>query len=119
MDRGVKSLAIASKLETIPFSNSTIGKFLGFVISFSAEEITFGFAKTSFVIAPEAPATPELTIQDLGNLRAIIDVASQRGAFRAAEMAAVGSAFNKLNDFLNAVAPQEKSNADESQQASA
>lgn len=56
--------------------------------------------------APEAPATPELTIQDLGNLRAVIDVASQRGAFRAAEMAAVGATFNKLNDFLNAVAPQ-------------
>jgi hypothetical protein len=59
--------------------------------------------------APEAqaPAAPELTIQDLGNLRAIIDVASQRGAFRAAEMAAVGTTFNKLNDFLNAVAPQQ------------
>jgi len=48
---------------------------------------------------------PELTIQDLGNLRAIIDVASQRGAFKAAELQAVGTAFNKLNDFLNSVAP--------------
>jgi hypothetical protein len=54
----------------------------------------------------QQPPTPELTIQDLGNLRAVIDVASQRGAFRAAEMAAVGATFNKLNDFLNAVAPQ-------------
>lgn len=54
----------------------------------------------------QQPAAPELTIQDLGNLRAVIDVASQRGAFRAAEMAAVGATFNKLNDFLNAVAPQ-------------
>jgi hypothetical protein len=57
--------------------------------------------------APAAPAAPELTVQDLGNLRAIIDVASQRGAFRAAEMEAVGAAFNKLNGFLNAVAPQQ------------
>lgn len=48
---------------------------------------------------------PELTVQDLGNLRAIIDVAAQRGAFRAPEMEAVGSAFNKLNNFLNAVTP--------------
>ena len=56
----------------------------------------------------QQPATPELTIQDLGNLRAVIDVASQRGAFKAAEMAAVGTAFNKLNDFLNAVAPQQQ-----------
>lgn len=63
-------------------------------------------ASTGPVEAPSAAQAPELTIQDLGNLRAIIDVASQRGAFRAAEMAAVGSAFNKLNDFLNAVAPQ-------------
>ena len=50
-------------------------------------------------------AVPELTVQDLGNLRAIIDVAAQRGAFRAPEMEAVGSAFNKLNNFLNAVTP--------------
>jgi hypothetical protein len=56
---------------------------------------------------PAQPSGPELTVQDLGNLRAIIDVASQRGAFRAAEMAAVGAAFNRLNDFLNSVAPQQ------------
>ena len=38
--------------------------------------------------AVETPA-PELTVQDLGNLRAIIDVAAQRGAFRAPEMEVV------------------------------
>jgi hypothetical protein len=54
----------------------------------------------------QAPA-PELTIADLTNLRAVIDVAAQRGAFRAAEMAAVGAAFNKLNSFLEAVYPQQ------------
>jgi hypothetical protein len=88
----------------------------------SEQQLDQGQATTTEAVggaAPQQPAQPELTIQDLGNLRAIIDVASQRGAFRAAEMAAVGSAFNKLNDFLNAVAPQEKSNADESQEASA
>lgn len=63
--------------------------------------------------AEEAVAAPELTVQDLGNLRAIIDVASQRGAFRAAEMAAVGSVFNRLNDFLNAVAPPAEQTAEE------
>lgn len=56
---------------------------------------------------PSPPSQPELTVQDLGNLRAIIDVACQRAAFRAPEMAAVGAVYNKLNDFLNAVAPQE------------
>ena len=63
--------------------------------------------------AEQAPAAPELTIQDLGNLRAVIDVASQRGAFRAAEMAAVGATFNKLNDFLNAVAPAQPAEGQE------
>jgi hypothetical protein len=48
---------------------------------------------------------PELTVQDLQNLRSIIDVSAQRGAFRAAEMSAVGSAYNKLDAFLSAVAP--------------
>lgn len=64
-------------------------------------------ATTESVGGDAAPSVqPELTVQDLGNLRAIIDVASQRGAFRAGEMAAVGTAFNKLNEFLNAVSPQ-------------
>lgn len=58
------------------------------------------------VETPELVA-PELTIQDLSNLRAIIDVAAQRGAFRAPELEAVGSSFNKLNNFLNAVAPEQ------------
>jgi hypothetical protein len=56
----------------------------------------------------QAPAAnPELTIADLTNLRSVIDVASQRGAFRAAEMSAVGAVFNKLNSFLEAVYPQQ------------
>lgn len=55
----------------------------------------------------QAPQAPELTIADLTNLRAVIDVASQRGAFRAAEMSAVGAVFNKLNSFLEAVYPQQ------------
>jgi len=48
--------------------------------------------------------SPDLTIVDLQNMRAIIDVAARRGAFGAAEMTAVGAAFNKLDAFLNAVA---------------
>lgn len=71
--------------------------------------------KTTEEAAPAetaAPANPELTVQDLGNLRAIVDVAAQRGAFRATEMEAVGAAFNKLNNFLNAVAPPAEAEAD-------
>jgi hypothetical protein len=53
----------------------------------------------------EAPATApvELTVQDLGVIRSIIDVASQRGAFKANEMEAVGKTFNKLDNFLQTV----------------
>lgn len=52
--------------------------------------------------------SPDLTIVDLQNMRAIIDVAARRGAFGAAEMTAVGAAFNNLYSFLNAVAPEKQ-----------
>jgi len=53
---------------------------------------------------PAPPATPELTLNDLAALRSILEVASQRGAFKANEFEAVGKTFNKLNTFLEAVA---------------
>ena len=52
---------------------------------------------------PTAPAQPDpmaLSIGDLKGLASIIDVASTRGAFKAAEMAGVGTLYNKLNAFL-------------------
>ena len=68
--------------------------------------------------APEAsgqPAAPageekslELTVNDLQLLRQSIEVATSRGAFKAAEMLTVGTVFNKLDTFLNAVAQQQK-----------
>jgi hypothetical protein len=51
------------------------------------------------------PAAPELTITDLINIRSVVDVAVRRGAFGANEASAVGAAFDRLNTFLNAVAP--------------
>ena len=55
---------------------------------------------------PTAPVAPaELTVTDLQNIRAIIDAASRRGAFQAAEMAGVGGVYNKLDAFLNSIAP--------------
>jgi hypothetical protein len=56
----------------------------------------------------QQPQGPDLTITDLQNIRAIIDAASRRGAFNASEMAAVGNTFNRLDAFLNAVAPAEQ-----------
>jgi hypothetical protein len=60
--------------------------------------------------APEAApqAQPELTIVDLQNLRAIFDIAASRGAFKAAEMEAIGSQYSKLSRFLDAVAPAQQ-----------
>jgi len=55
----------------------------------------------------QAAPSPELTVTDLQNIRAIIDAASRRGAFGASEMAAVGTVYNKLDSFLNAVVPQQ------------
>jgi hypothetical protein len=59
------------------------------------------------VEAEQAPAGPEFSITDLQNLRAIVDLASKRGAFAGAELTAVGQVFDRLNAFLNAVAPQQ------------
>ncbi len=56
--------------------------------------------------AQSQPA-PELTISDLSAVKTIIDVATQRGAFKAAEMEAVGKVYNKLSNFLASVTPKE------------
>jgi len=49
-------------------------------------------------------AAPDLTVNDLQALKSIIDVASQRGAFKPNEMVTVGQVYNKLEQFLGAVA---------------
>jgi hypothetical protein len=54
-----------------------------------------------------ANASPQLSIQDLQNLRAIIDLAVRRGAFGASEVSSVGQVYDRLNTFLVAVAPQD------------
>lgn len=60
--------------------------------------------------APETVDSAEvpvsLTVQDLVSIRNIIDVASQRGAFRANEFSAVGDAYNKLSTFIDAITPK-------------
>jgi hypothetical protein len=52
-----------------------------------------------------APAAPTLTVQDLANLRNIIDVASQRGTFKPAEFQVVGEAYAKLDNFIQSITP--------------
>lgn len=53
------------------------------------------------------PST-DITVQDLQNLKDIIDLASSRGAFRPKEMVPVGHVYTKLEDFLYSVANQQK-----------
>lgn len=64
-------------------------------------------------IQTEGQAAPtesnvELTLQDLKNLKDIIDVASTRGAFRPNEMTAVGQTYTKLEKFLSAASASQQ-----------
>ena len=46
---------------------------------------------------------PSVNVQDLQVLRSCIQLACTRGAYRAEEMQTVGTAFNRLNAFLQHV----------------
>ena len=74
----------------------------------SKEETKQAEAATKATAPTNAPAPDPmaLSIGDLKNLSVIIDVASTRGAFKAAEMANVGFIYNKLQSFLAKVAPE-------------
>lgn len=50
----------------------------------------------------------QLTIADLQLLARIVDLASRRGAFQAAELSQVGDAYNKLSGFLAYVESTQK-----------
>lgn len=52
------------------------------------------------------PNPNELNIQDLALARAIIELATERGAFKANELANVGGLYNKLDGFLKEVEKQ-------------
>lgn len=48
----------------------------------------------------------QITIADLNLLKNIINLASTRGAFQAGEMKDIGTVYEKLTAFLNAVVAQ-------------
>jgi hypothetical protein len=56
--------------------------------------------------APSPQPAPDLNLSDL-LVKNIIEVATSRGAFKAAELEAVGKTFNKLNTFLESVSKKE------------
>jgi len=58
-------------------------------------------------VATEAPAeVPAVTVNDLVNVYAIIDLASKRGAFQAGELSAVGNTANRVKAFVDHVQAQ-------------
>ncbi len=77
-----------------------------------AEEVTNESSQTQPASTPtpeanaQAPGT-DLNISDLVALKSIIEIASQRGAFKATELEAVGKTFNRLNNFLESVGKKE------------
>jgi hypothetical protein len=73
------------------------------------EQVATPAVDTSAPAETTAPAaqSPDLNISDLLAVRNIIEVATSRGAFKAAELEAVGKSFNKLNSFLEAVSKKE------------
>ena len=64
-------------------------------------------AEATETAAPGPESGPDLTVNDLSAIKQIIDVASQRGAFKPNEMVSVGTIYNKLEIFLNAVQAQQ------------
>ncbi len=57
--------------------------------------------------APAEKQGAELNISDLIGIKSIIEVATQRGAFKANELEAIGKAYNRLSTFLETVTKKE------------
>ncbi len=78
-----------------------------------AEEQISNEAEVEEQIAPEVPAeegqqVPEsIGLNDLQLLAQIVDLATQRGAFRGNELSQVGGLYDKLSNFLGYVAEQQ------------
>ena len=56
-----------------------------------------------------------LTLSDLKTLQQVVEVASQRGAFKAEELSAVGQIYEKLKEFLASVEPSAEGNDTENE----
>lgn len=69
--------------------------------------------------AQSAPADiPRFSLNDLKSLQEIVKVATERGAFRANELSAIGAVYDRLSGFLAAgeaaSQPQDETPADDS-----
>lgn len=70
---------------------------------------TAGAPTPSAAPGPDGAPTgnPELTVQDLGVLKTIIEVAQSRGAFKPNELEAIGKTYTKLETFLTSIQNQQ------------
>lgn len=55
---------------------------------------------------PTPEINTQITLSDLQSLKVCVEVACQRGAYRAEEMQAIGTVYNTLAKFLSAATPQ-------------
>jgi hypothetical protein len=66
-----------------------------------------------------APDQVTLTLDDLSAVLSIVDVATQRGAFRPKEFTAVGKVYEKISSFLEQVKSVSAPDADADETADA
>ncbi len=76
------------------------------------EEVDAPAAEQSERVVPDS-----ISLNDLQVLLQIVDLASQRGAFRGAELTQVGAIFDKLNAFLTFIAEQQKARDEATEEA--
>lgn len=64
--------------------------------------------------AQEAPANeaPNLSVNDLGAVASVIDLAVQRGAFKAAEAKQVGEIYERVSNFVKFIQEQQAAAAE-------
>lgn len=64
--------------------------------------------------AQQETPVESISLQDLQVLSNIVDLATQRGAFRGNELTQVGAVYDKLSTFLQQVAAAQSANNEES-----
>jgi hypothetical protein len=62
--------------------------------------------------APTAHQPEGISLSDLSILKQIVDIATQRGAFKGSELSQVGGVYDKLEGFLTYVEEQQKTAED-------
>ena len=79
----------------------------------TTEQVETAGAASTVNEQPTGQEAPQLTINDLATLKNIVDLASQRGAFKPNEMVVVGQTYIKLTTFLDAVTKQAEESTSE------